>query len=58
MAPWFRALVALAEDLGSVPSITVTPVPGDSVFSPDFQRHQAFMWCAHVHTDKTFMHVK
>jgi hypothetical protein len=29
MAQWLRALVAFLEDPGSVPSLSVTPVPGD-----------------------------
>jgi hypothetical protein len=29
MAPWFRALVSLPEDPGSIPSSHMTPAPGD-----------------------------
>jgi hypothetical protein len=48
MAQQLRALAALPEDLGSIPStlISVTPVSGD--LTP----------YANIHTSKTLMHVK
>ena len=53
IAQHFRALAALTEDLGSIPSIwclkTVTSISGNLMTWSDFWRHQAHMFVV-IHT--------
>lgn len=62
MVEWLRALGALAEDVGSVPSTSddslssIAPGPEDSTLSYDFQGQQARMWCTYIQVDKTLRH--
>lgn len=62
MVPCFRALIALTEDAGSVPSThsglqpLITPLSEDPVPSADLHLHQACIWHMDKHVGKT--HVK
>jgi hypothetical protein len=57
MAQWLRALIALTEDPGSIPSTHMmvhnhAPVPGDLMPSSDFNRHQAHIRYTDIHVGK------
>lgn len=56
VAHHFRALLAVAEDPGSMPTSTRNlTVPGILMPSSDLCEHQAPMWCTYIHSGKTFI---
>ena len=62
MAKWLRAIVALAENQGSV-SRTHTAahshlVLGDAVLSSGLRRQQSYTWYTYIHTSKILKHIK
>jgi hypothetical protein len=57
MAQWVRTLVVFTEDLGSVPSTHITPIPGDLTPSFDFHEHEICTWGTYKHIHiHTYMH--
>jgi hypothetical protein len=63
MAQWFRALVALAEDLDSIPSthmiVLNSSYKGSSTtFPPPGAPGTHLTCCPYIHADKTLIHIK